>query len=173
MHYFKQLIGPVITLAIVLLTYFLAPYISVSFGWAFVAIVWTAYIGGLLPTIISLIIILITMGIIYPPDYGRLIQSGLSITLIGTMVIALKRKALMTESLNGNIKRLKESLDITRDLLINWDDMSDNGRQKRVRLIEDKLGNLAALVYGWHKIRQEIDETKAEFDHDSSGQPGE
>lgn len=166
----RQAVGPVVTLGVVLLIHFLSGYISISFGFALVALTWTAYISGIVPTVISSVIIVAFMSADYPPDYSRLVQGVLTVIFTGSLVIILKRQAVFSQTLNGNLKKLGESLNITRSLLDNWADLSDAGRYKRIQLIEDKLGNLAALVHGWHSIHKEIEETRAELE-DSGPKP--
>lgn len=154
--------GPFVTLIVLAIVHYL-PILRGTTALAFVPLVWSAYAGGLAPALASAVIITAYTILAYPPDYNRLAQVALSAVAIALMVGYLKRHAELSQSLNGNIKRLRETVDLVRQLKNDWADLSDSGRYKLVDHIEDRLGNLAALVFGWHSIRLEQEHIKREL----------
>lgn len=156
----NKLAGPVVTLIVLVAVNYL-PALHGTVALAFVPLVWSAYAGGLGPALASAVIIVAYTILDYPPDYNRLIQVAASAIVIAVMVGYLKRHAELSQSLNGNLKRLREAVELTRQLKNNWADLSDSGRYKLVDHLEDRLGNLAALVFGWHSITQEMMSTKS------------
>lgn len=168
----KRIAGPVVTLIFLAAVYYL-PIIHGTAALAFVPLVWSAYVGGLAPALASAIIITAYAVLDYPPDYNRLAQVSLSAIAIAVMASRLKRHAELSQSLNGNLKRLREAVELVRQLKNDWADLSDSGRYKLVDHIEDRLGNLAALVLGWHSISQEMLSTKEKLGiRDEEGQDG-
>lgn len=154
--------GPLLTLAVLLIIRYL-PGLGFTAALAFIPLVWSAYRAGLFPAMASSVIIAIFAAAIYPPDYSRTVQVIITAVLISLMVGYLKHHAELSQSLNGNLKRLRESLELVRRLKYEWADLSDSGRYKLVDAIENKLAQLATLVWGWHSIRVEIDETREEL----------
>lgn len=158
----NRIVGPVATLLILAMVYYL-PALHGTVALAFVPLVWSAYTGGLVPALISAALITGFVTIDYLPDYNRIGQVSASVLMIALMVGYLKHHAELSQSLNGNLKRLREAVELTRRLKTEWADLSDSGRYKLVDSLEDRLGNLAALVFGWHSIRIEQEHIKREL----------
>lgn len=155
----SKITGPIVTLIVLAIVHYVSCLRGTA-ALAFVPLVWSAYAGGLAPALASAVVIVAYTVLAYPPDYNRLGQVAVSALAIALMVGYLKRHAELSQSLNGNLKRLRETVELVQRLKVEWADLSDSGRYKLVGLIEDKLGNLAALVFGWHSIKEEMEHTK-------------
>lgn len=153
------IIGPLATLA-TLAIISLWSGLDVTVALAFVPLVWSATVGGLAPALASATAITVYTAFVYRPDYLGIAQVTVSVFVIAWMVGYLRHRAELAQKIDDNMRRLKEAVEIIRDLKTSWLDLSDAGKHKMVDEIEDRLGNLAALVFGWQSIGEEMQRTK-------------
>lgn len=156
----RFLAGPAATLALLAAIHQWPYILGATAALAFLPLVWAAYVAGIWPALISAGVIAGFAVHFYLPDYNRIIQITVASFAVAVMVGELKHRALLSDTLNGNLRRLREAIEITDKLIINWSDLSDRGRYRQVELIKDRLGNMATLVFGWLKIGQEMKEAK-------------
>jgi len=160
MNRLRVLTGPVATLALLVATHQWPDILGATTALAFVPLVWAAYVAGLWPALASAGIITGFAVHLYLPDYSRIIQVSASAVIIALLTSELKRRARLAETIDDNMARLKEIVELARKLDLEWKNLTDQEQREQLVLIEDRLGNLAGLVYGWIAIGREIRETK-------------
>ncbi len=87
------------------------------------------------------------------------------------LLSAIRRQTPKSE-LNGNLEKAVDIVLLVRELLKDWDDLSESARRQMLIIIEDRAGNLAASINGWHQLAEErqrvIDSTKNEMRNDET-----
>ena len=85
-------------------------------------------------------------------------------------VLELRYRLEQLEALNGTMVKLLESVDMVRELKSKL--TFDSEDYRAVERIEDKLGNLAASVYGWHQLAKEQQELFERLDAEEKKRKG-
>ncbi len=160
--------GPLATIAFTIVYHLGSVYFgySVFIAWLWLFLIIGTFVGGLRAGFICAIWIILYTLYAVSDDPSRAIQIMIATPivayLVGWQTRNIRQLHKMTDELvNGNIDKAKNALNIARELLLNWEDYTNVGRYKRVRLFEDALGNLLAGIVGFRHIRREIDEVDA------------
>lgn len=125
---------------------------------AFIPLAYTAYRHGLKPALISAS--LVSSYAFYALSLDRAIPVVVAAVFVVVPMGILKRRAILAESINGNMAKVREIRILTRFLLDHRHQMNDGLLFRFLEEIEDRAGNLEALVWGWRQIR--IEAEKAE-----------
>lgn len=135
--------------------------IGLTLAPALVALIYSGAVGGLVPALVSAVMIGIYSHIVLSQDLGRAIIINSSY-LGGALLLGwLESRARMADRINGNIARLKSALNITDGLIDDWRILTDEQRFEQIVLIRHHLAHLATIIAGWRVIRREIVDTKA------------
>lgn len=129
-----------------------------SLSLAFVPMIYTAYYFGLRPALVSAI--LVSVYAFYTLSLDRAIQVAIASFIIAVPMGILKRRARFTESINGNLAKVREIRIMARFLIEHRKNMNDGLLFRFLEEIEDRAGNLEAMVWGWQQIRQEAKEAE-------------
>jgi hypothetical protein len=144
-------------------------YIGDVFGFsispAFFLVVLSTFCGGFRWGIASAgLAVAAEIILLWPDEPGRLILNVAMLLGIIILVTILRRKAVQLDSLNGNIHDLRKSVADFDDILTEWDLISKATIEKRLKPIYHTLANVTTRVWGWHQLRQEIDEVRTMYD---------
>lgn len=129
-----------------------------SLSLAFVPMIYTAYHFGLRPALASAVLVSVYALYVLPLD--RAIQVVIASFAIAVPMGVLKRRARFTESINGNLAKVREIRILVRFLIDNRKQMNDGLLFRFLEEIEDRAGNLEAMVWGWQQIRAEAKEVE-------------
>lgn len=139
------------------------------------ALVFAGLFGGIVPALLTAIIISIYAHLLLPSDLvGRVMVVNASYLATALLIAYYHVQIRQHDTLNGNIDRLKlaieaedNNLAMARNLLDRWDDFTTEGHKNQVKHLwlamsdnRHHLAHLAALVFGWRAIRREMDETQ-------------
>jgi hypothetical protein len=149
--------GPILTLVLLMIIYFM-PWPSAAP--AFALVVYSAYSGGFVSSLVSALLVIAYMVLVYPPDLPRLVAAITAVLATAAMVAVLKRQAELSQSINGNVEQLRGALGEVNNLLDNWRLLSDEGKRYRIVRIEDVLANVLTKIYGWRAVKAEIEDAK-------------
>lgn len=135
---------------------------------AFVVLVYAAYSGGLRAGLVAATIIsAYDLWRLWPDDVSRAVIVGTSCFGVAVMVGLLQRKAVLVDTLNGNIARLKQAIEYLDSLLGGWYAMNDPERRDRVRIVREHLSTLATLVVGWRRLAEAKEKALAGEENES------
>lgn len=132
-----------------------------SLSLAFVPMIYTAYHHGLRPALASAA--LVSGYALYSLPLDRAIQIVIAALLVSVPMGILKRRARFTESINGNIAKVREIRVLARFLINHRREMNDGLLFRFLEEIEDRAGNLEAMVWGWQQIRKEAQAAEAKL----------
>ena len=148
------------------------------------ALVFSGLFGGIVPALLSALIISVYTHLLLPSDLlARVLVVNLSYLGTALLIAYYHVQIRQHDTLNGNIDRLKlaiqaedNNLGIVKNLLDRWDDYTADGHRNQVRQLwmamsdnRHHLAHLAALVFGWHAIRREMDETQRRAETPAGG----
>lgn len=137
-------------------------YVDLSLSLTFVFVVFSVYIGGLWWGLAAAgLVIGAEVWLLFPlAEYGRF--AVVSLTLLATvyLVAILQRKAVIGESINGNITSLLQIMASLQDTLEDYDRYTRDEIRDRLRAATDGVVNLTTRVKGWHDIRREMEEAE-------------
>lgn len=122
--------------------------------------VFVAYYSGLRAGIASATLITLYRFLWLPPDNPVTGSLGVVNMLLSAVVVGIlyRRAKAIDELLNGNSKKLDDAFNLIRELSHHWDWYTDKGRLQVLKQIEDRLGNLATVIFGFAALRKEINE---------------
>lgn len=131
-----------------------------SLSITFVFVVLTTYAGGLRWGLAAAgLVIAAEVYLLFPGGaYGRF--AVVTVTLLATvyLVASLQRRAVMCDTVNGNIADLLKIMTGLQDVLEDWERLSQDEIKARLKRATDGVVNLTTRVKGWHDIRQEMEE---------------
>lgn len=122
---------------------------------AFIPLVYTAYNSGLIPAVLSATVV--ALFVLFSPSFtfDRAAQVVICAYTIAIPMGVLKRRARLSESVNGNLKKIRE-VELFVDYLIkNRHEMNDGAIFRFLTEVQDRIGNLSAFVRGWQQIGEE------------------
>lgn len=122
--------------------------------------VFVAYYSGLRAGLASVTLITLYRFFWLPPDNFVTGILGVVNMFISALVVGVlyRRAKAVDELLNGNSKKLDDAFNLIRELSHHWDWYTDKGRLQVLKQIEDRLGNLATVIFGFAALRKEINE---------------
>ena len=123
----------------------------------------------------AVILSLATLALIYIPALEPIQHPGITIiALTAAITIAYlehrrqhnEKAARLVDTLNGNLLKMVEALELVREIMNEtaiWDALPARIK-KKLRLIEDRLGNLAAKVQGYRQFAELRDQVLGDRD---------
>lgn len=138
--------------------------ITLTLALAYIPLAYTTYHSGLVPGITAASVLFVSSLLIPGIDLNRAIQIGLAAYGMAIPMGILQSKGKFWDRLNGNLSKIAEIRLLTKFLMKNHTNMNPGLVYRLLDEIDDRAGNLEAVVYGWLQFRQEIDQTKAELE---------
>lgn len=155
---FRRWHGTGLTALALVIIHLTSSLVIASLSLAFIPMIYTAYFFGLRPAMASAV--LVSAYALYALPVDRAIQVAIASFVIAAPMGILKRRARFTESINGNLAKVREIRILTRFLIKNRKQMNDGLLFRFLEEIEDRAGNLEAMVWGWQQIRAEAKEAE-------------
>lgn len=79
-----------------------------------------------------------------------------------------RRAKAVDELLNGNTKKLEDAHKLVREVTQHWDWYTDVGKKQILRQVEDRIGNLMTIIFGFSALRKEIKEVTTFYKKDDN-----
>lgn len=160
--FLKRWHGVVLTIVTLMVIHLAAGYSThISPVLLFAPLAYTAYHHGLRPAIGGGAVVILYAFYTLPLDQAA--QMAIAVLLVSIPMGALKRRARFTESINGNLAKIREIRLLARFLLDHRAQMNDGLIFRFLGEIEDRAGNLEAMVWGWEQIKAEAREAEAKL----------
>lgn len=163
-HYMTQ--KRVVGILVTLLSIVVNDAVLRFFGWSSsVALiisvpVFVAYYSGLRAGLTSCILITFYRYLWLAPGVLSTAIMGTVNMFLSTLAVGVlyRRAKAIDELLNGNTKKLEDAFGLTKQLLHHWDWYTDVGKKEILRQVEDRIGNLITIIFGYAALRKEIKE---------------
>ena len=159
--------GPVGTVIFTIAYHLAANYFgfTITYGWLWLALVAGVFIGGLRAGLLCGVWVTLyaVWTVPFTDDPSRVIQIGL-VSVIGAWLVGFLRRrerhlqmAINLAFSNGNVAKMRETLDLARNLKVNLSTYSEAEILEIIEQIESLAGNTLAVLDGYKVLREEIE----------------